>query len=65
MQSTPKNQKLAELLFQNVKEISALNPLRGKEAADAMREALAKVNPRAAEDGITEDDVNRMVRESR
>ena len=32
MQSTPKNQKLAELLFQNVKEISALNPLRGKEA---------------------------------
>ena len=40
MQSTPKNQKLAELLFQNVKEISALNPLRGKEAADAMREAM-------------------------
>lgn len=63
MQSTPKNQKLEELSFSDVQVISALNPLRGKEAADAMRETLTKMNRLPIQEGITEEDVNRMVRE--
>lgn len=65
MQSTIKRQNFSQLPFSDVKTISTLNPLRGKEVADAMRETLATVSPRATQDGITEDDVNRMVREVR
>lgn len=65
MQSTIKHQNFSQPPFSDVKAISALNPLRGKEASDAMRETLAKMNPLATQEGITEEDVNRMVREVR
>ena len=56
---------IQNLPFSVVKAISALNPMRGKEAASAMREALAMMNPRAAEEGVTEDDVTHMTHELR
>lgn len=56
---------IQNLPFSVVKAISALNPMRGKEAASAMRETLAMMNPRAAEEGVTEDDVTHMTHELR
>jgi prevent-host-death family protein len=56
--------------FQNmpyavVQSISTLNPVRGKEAAAAMRETLAKMGSQAETDGITEEDVTRLTHELR
>jgi antitoxin Phd len=56
---------IQNLPFSVVKAISDLNPMRGKEAASAMRQTLAKMSPRAAEEGVTEDDVTRMKHELR
>lgn len=56
---------IQNLPFSVVKAISDLNPMRGREAASAMRETLAMMNPRAAEEGVTEDDVTRMTHELR
>ena len=56
---------IQNLPFSVVKAISDLNPMRGKEAASAMRQTLAMMNPRASEEGVTEDDVTRMTHELR
>lgn len=47
---------VAELISQNY-------PLRGKEAGDAMRLHLSKMSNKAAEEGLTEDSVMRLVNE--
>lgn len=38
-------------------------PLRGKEAGDSMRQHLAKMSNKAADEGLTEADVTRMLNE--
>jgi prevent-host-death family protein len=38
-------------------------PLHGKEAGDSMRQHLAKMSNKAAEEGLTEADVMRMLNE--
>lgn len=43
--------------------ISQNYPLRGKEAGDSMRQLLAKMSNKAAEEGLTEADVTRMLNE--
>lgn len=41
--------------------ISESYPLRGKQAADSMRQHLAKMSNQAAQDGLTEADVMQML----
>ena len=48
-----------------MKEISRRFPMRGEEAARAIQEVLSRVGNRAEEDGLTEDDVTRIVHELR
>jgi prevent-host-death family protein len=43
--------------------ISENYPLRGKEAGDSMRQHLAKMSNKAADEGLTEDDLTRMLNE--
>lgn len=43
--------------------ISENYPLRGKEAGDSMRLLLSKMSNKAAEEGLTEEDVTRMLNE--
>lgn len=43
--------------------ISENYPLRGKEASDSVRLHLSKMGNKAAEEGLTEDDVMRMLNE--
>lgn len=43
--------------------ISESYPLRGKEAGDSMREHLAKMSNQAARDGLSEEDITRMLNE--
>ena len=43
--------------------ISQSYPLRGKEAGDAMRLHLSKMSNKAAEEGLTEDSVMRLLNE--
>ena len=43
--------------------ISQSYPMRGKEAGDSMRQHLAKLSNKAAEEGLTEADVTRMLNE--
>jgi prevent-host-death family protein len=45
------------------KLISQNHPLRGQEAGDSMREHLAKMSNKAAEEGLTESDIVRMSHE--
>jgi len=40
-------------------------PLRGKEAGDAMRDLLSTFGNKAAEDGLTENDVMQIVHDNR
>jgi antitoxin Phd len=54
MQTIP--YQVATLISQNY-------PLRGKEAGDSMRLHLAKMSNKAAEEGLTEADVTRMLNE--
>jgi prevent-host-death family protein len=56
---------LLNLPFSVVKAISELSPLQGEAAALAMEETLSKASKLAAEDGVTEDDVTRLVHELR
>ncbi len=44
--------------------ISENYPLRGKGAGDSMRQHLAKMSNKAADEGLTEDDVTRMLNEA-
>ena len=43
--------------------ISQTYPLRGKEAGDAMRQHLASLDNTLAQEGLTQDDVTRMLHE--
>ncbi len=43
--------------------ISENYPLRGKEAGDSMRQHLAKMSNKAADEGLTEADVTRLLNE--
>jgi hypothetical protein len=43
--------------------ISENYPLHGKDAGEAMRLHLGKMSNKAADDGLTEDDVMRMLNE--
>lgn len=65
MQHRRQIQNFFSLSFAEIKSVSMCNPLRGKEAADSMRDTFAKVNLMVAQEEITEDDVNRLVRELR
>lgn len=43
------------------KLISESYPLRGSEAGEAMRQHLARMNSQAAQEGLSEDDVMRLM----
>jgi prevent-host-death family protein len=43
--------------------ISQTYPLRGQQAADSMRQHLTKLDNKAAEEGLTETDILRMLNE--
>lgn len=47
--------------FHVAKLISDSYPLRGKDAGDSMRQHLAAMSNQAAEDGLTDDDVMRLL----
>ncbi|MCX7270957.1 MAG: type II toxin-antitoxin system prevent-host-death family antitoxin [Burkholderiales bacterium] len=49
--------------FQVAALISQNHPLRGQEAGDSMRQHLAKLSNKAAEEGLTEAAVTRMLNE--
>jgi len=51
------------LPFQVAALISENYPLRGEEAGDSMRQHLAKMSNKAADEGLTEDDLTRMLSE--
>ena len=50
--------------FQVAILVSQNYPLRGKEAGDSMRQHLAKISIKAAEEGLTKADVRRMLHET-
>jgi prevent-host-death family protein len=54
-------QRSKTIPFEVVKFISENFPLRGKNAADALRQQLASMGNRAADEGLTEQDVMRWV----
>jgi prevent-host-death family protein len=56
---------LKSLPFSVVKSISEMIAMRGEDASRAMGETLATPGQRAAEDGLTEDDVQQLVHELR
>jgi len=45
------------------KLISENYPLRGKEAAQSMRKHLANMSQQAAQDGLSEEAIQRMINE--
>jgi prevent-host-death family protein len=49
--------------FELAKFISDNHPRSGREAGDAMRRHLATMSNKAAEEGLTEADINRMLNE--
>ena len=49
--------------FHVAKLISEIHPLRGKPAGDAMRMQLSIMSQKASEEGLSEDDVMRMLNE--
>ena len=51
------------LAFQVAMLINQNYPMRGKEAGDSMRQHLAKLSNKAAEEGLTEAAVTRMLNE--
>jgi hypothetical protein len=51
------------LPFQVAILVSQNHPLRGKAAGNSMRQHLAKMSNKAAEEGLTEADVRRMLHE--
>lgn len=56
---------IENLPFSVVKAMSELSPIRGDEAARAMKNTLGKTSPGAIEDELTEETVTRLVREYR
>jgi hypothetical protein len=48
--------------FEVAKIISESYPLRGKEAANALREQFSNMGNQAADDGLSESDVMRLAR---
>jgi prevent-host-death family protein len=54
---------MCNIPFQVAMLVSENYPLRGKEAGDSMRQHLAKMSNKAAEEGLTEADVTRMLHE--
>lgn len=56
---------LQSLPFSVVKSISEIKPLRGSAAASAMAQTLADLKTEPEAGKLTEDDVTRMVHESR
>jgi hypothetical protein len=43
--------------------ISESHPLHGKVAGDSMRDHLAKMSNQAAKDGLSEEDITRLLKE--
>jgi prevent-host-death family protein len=56
-------QRTKTIPYEVFKLISANFPLRGKEAGDAMRSMLNSLPNTATEEGLTEEDVMRMLNE--
>jgi prevent-host-death family protein len=56
-------QRSKTIPFEVAKFISEGFPLRGQEAAASLKQRLATLSNRAAEDGLTEADVIRMLNE--
>lgn len=54
-------QRAKTIPYEVAKLISESYPLRGPQAAEAVRQHLAGMGNRAAEDGLTEDDVSRLI----
>lgn len=58
------SQATATIPFHVAKLISESHPLRGKEAGDAMRQHLASMSDQAAQEGLTEEDVMRLLHDA-
>lgn len=58
------NGDTSEALFQFMKVVSELAPLRGKEASSTLERVLAGIGKVAKAEGLTEADVGRMIREN-
>lgn len=54
-------QRTRTMPYEVAKVISERFPQRGQEAAESVRQHLAAMSNRAAEEGLTEDDVNRLL----
>ena len=58
-----KNSK--DTLTQFLMDMSALQPLRGENAQKAIVQTLGLISDQAEKDGLTEDDVTRLIHEAR
>lgn len=58
-------QDVGPIPFSVAKAISELYPLRGKAAGDAMHKLLDGMGSTADQDGLTEDDVMKIVKKNR
>jgi prevent-host-death family protein len=56
-------QRTQSIPFEVAKLISEGAPLRGQEAGEALRKHFSSANNRAAEEGLTDEDVVRMLNE--
>lgn len=54
-----------EALFQFMKVVRELSPLSGKDASNELADVLSRIGSQAVADGLTEDDVARMVNEAK
>lgn len=54
-------QRAKTIPYEVAKLISESYPLRGQDAAASVRQHLAGMSNRAAEEGLTEDDVSRLI----
>lgn len=54
-----------EAMFQFMKVVSKLAPLRGKEASAELGRVVTGLGKQALAEGLTESDVNRMIHESK
>jgi hypothetical protein len=53
------------MLFQFMKVVSELAPLRGQDASNALREVLSRLGHQTNQDGLTEADITPLINDTK
>jgi prevent-host-death family protein len=59
------NGNTKEMLFQFMKVVSELAPLRGQDASNALREVLSRLGHQTNQDGLTEADITPLINDTK